>query len=132
MIQGYNKQYRQKRRCTVMCRVSLVCALCLPCVLLMQFLLVCVLCRPVCWTSLHPLDFIYWLKIIDLSEKESTHVLKIKNALLHVYPLGCHFKMNTLTVVMWLPGTVSTSRVLLCCEYDIQSLGIQYTPVSTG
>ena len=22
------------------------------------FLLVCVLCRPVCWTSLHPFDFI--------------------------------------------------------------------------
>ena len=24
------------------------------------------------------------------------------------------------------------TRMLLCCEYDVQSLGIQYTPVSTG
>ena len=30
----------------------LVYAPCLP-----VFLLVCVLCRPVCWTSLHPFDF---------------------------------------------------------------------------
>ena len=33
--------------------LPLVCAPCLPVVLL-----VCVLCRPVCWTSLHPFDFI--------------------------------------------------------------------------
>ena len=37
-----------------MCRVPLVCAPCLP-----MFLLVCVLCRPVCWTSLHLISF-YW------------------------------------------------------------------------
>ena len=36
-----------------MCRVPLVCAPCLP-----VFLLVHVLCRPVCWESLHPFDFI--------------------------------------------------------------------------
>ena len=36
-----------------MCRVPIVCAPCLP-----VFLLVCVLCRPACWTSLHPYDFI--------------------------------------------------------------------------
>ena len=36
-----------------MCRVPLVCVPCLP-----VFLLVCMLCRPVCWTSLHPFDFI--------------------------------------------------------------------------
>ena len=36
----------------------LVCVhLCAPC--LPVFLLVCVLCRPVCWTSLHPFDFIW-------------------------------------------------------------------------
>ena len=34
-----------------MCRVPLVCAPCLP-----VFLFVCVLCRPVCWTSLHPFE----------------------------------------------------------------------------
>ena len=34
-----------------MCRVPLVCVPCLP-----VFLLVCVLCRPVCWTSLHPFE----------------------------------------------------------------------------
>ena len=42
-------------------KMPLVCAPCLPVlliVLLLQFLLVCVLCRPVCWTSLHPVDFI--------------------------------------------------------------------------
>ena len=38
----------------LMCRVLLVCAPCLP-----VFLLVCVLCRPVCWTYLHPFDFIW-------------------------------------------------------------------------